>query len=33
MKEDKASGIDKIQTEIIKHFGHNAHEWMLKVFN
>lgn len=33
MKEGKASGIDEIQTEIIKHFGNNTQEWLLKFFN
>jgi len=33
MKKGKAPGIDEIQTEIIKHFGNNTQEWLLKFFN
>lgn len=33
MKEGKTPGIDKIQTEIIKHFVNNPLDWILKFFN
>jgi len=33
MKEGKAPGIDEIHTEIMKHFGNNTQEWLLKFFN
>lgn len=33
LKPGKATGLDKIATEQIKHFGHEAKKWLLQLFN